>query len=115
MEDLAQIGEEGLVSAQRFAGGVRQFGDRLAVARHQFHDDVQRWHTVIVRQIGADAKAGHAAIGKVTVQGKCGLEIESVRKYQALRMCVDAQLDIVRQGLFAPYDWIARVVAQPVE
>src|SRR3954469_19165402 len=68
LEHLAQVGEESLVLAQGLAGRIGQLGHRLAIAGHQLHDDVERGDADIVRQVGADAETGHAAVGKVAVQ-----------------------------------------------
>ena len=42
VEHLTQIGQKGLILAQRLAGRVGQLGDGLAVASGHFHDDVER-------------------------------------------------------------------------
>ena len=114
VEHLAQIGQEGLVLAHRFAGRVRQLGHRLAVAVDQLHDDVEWLEADVVGQVRADAEARHDAVGEVAVQLKRLLQIQSVREHQPLGLGVDAQRGVVGQCLLSPNHRIARIMAQTV-
>lgn len=115
VEHLAQVGQEGLVLAQRFAGRVRQLGHRLAVAVDQLHDDVERLEADVVGQVRADAETGHDAVGEVAVQLERLFQIQSVREHQPLGLGVDAQRGVVGQRLFSPHHRVARIVAQPID
>ena len=115
LEDLAQVGEEGLVFAQGFAGRVGDFGDGLAVARDQFHDDVERREGGVVGQRGADAEAGVDAASEVVVERQRLGDGKAVGKHQMFGVRVDAQAAVVFDGFFAPRNRVARVVAQAVE
>lgn len=115
VEYLPQIGQEGLVGAHRLARGIGQLGHRLAVAAGELHHDVQGRIRGVVGQLGADAEAEHGAVGEVPVQHQGLRHRQRIREHHALGARVDAQTRVVRERLLAPFDRVARVVAQAVD
>ena len=96
-----------MVFAQGFAGRVGNFRHRLAVARNQFHDDVERRKGGVVGQRGADAEAGMDAATEMAVQRQRLGDGKTVGKHQMLGAWVDAQAAVVFNGLFAPDNRVA--------
>src|SRR5450830_1583507 len=85
---LPQILHIRLVIAHILGWRIGQFGDRLAVTAHHFHDDLKRRVAEVVGQIGADTKCHFRAILEAQIQRNYFIEIEAVREHQDLALGV---------------------------
>jgi hypothetical protein len=81
----------------------------------QLHHDIDRGQSHVVGQSRAYAEAALDAIGKAVVERQGRVQIQPVREHQTLALRGNAQLVIVGNGLLAPFEGIAGVMAQAVE
>src|SRR5439155_23381894 len=88
---------------------------RLTVAAGHLDHDLQWFVAEVVREIGSDAERGLAATLEIFEELDRKRYVQRIREHHRLRAGIDAHFLIMRDELLAPFERIARIVANAVE
>lgn len=102
------------VFAHAFARSVADFGYRASVTGHHLDDDVERFVTKVVGQVGAYAETGIDPTPEMIVKLEDFVEGKPVAENQGFALWLDVEGFIEPDRPLAPGDRIAAVVAQAV-
>jgi hypothetical protein len=108
--DILQVN---IVFGHGFARAVGDFDHGAVVAADHFQHDGQRREVKVVGQVCSDAKLSSYSALELLSKRDDLRDVQAVGEDRRFRAGIDAELFIVRDQLFAPYERIAGIVRAP--